>query len=117
MTKPWFRFHVRTLESPKVQMLSPEHFKTWVNLLCLTRMSGGVLPKLRDIAFKLRMQERDAMKHVAALTEAGLLDETERGLMPHDWDEMQYESDTSASRMRRYRERHGDSHSDVTVTP
>lgn len=84
---PWFRFHVRTLESPKVQMLPDATFKTWVNLLCLARMGDGVLPPARDIAFKLRVSEKDASKQISALVEAGLLDRTDHGLMPHDWDE------------------------------
>jgi len=43
-----------------------------------------------------------------------LLDQTEAGLMPHNWLERQYQSDSSAARTRKYRERKR--HCDVTVT-
>jgi hypothetical protein len=115
--KPWFRFYVRTLESPKVQRLSDACFKTWVNLLCLARIGDGALPTVEDIAFKLRLPEKDVTKRLETLIAARLIDETATGLVPHDWDEMQYASDGSADRMRRLRERkrpHSDGQCDVT---
>jgi hypothetical protein len=114
VSKPWFRFHVRTLDNLKVQDLPGETFKFWINILCLARMSDGTLPSVREIAFRLRLNERDAQKRVAALIATRLIDETPAGLVPHDWEEMQFESDTSAARMRRHRDRHRDGGSDVT---
>jgi hypothetical protein len=115
MSLQWFRFYADALNDPKVQRLSGPTFKNWVNCLCLAAKGGGVLPAMPDIAFALRMSEPDAMSTVAELQTAGLLDQTGAGLVPHNWAKRQYQSDTSAERTRRYRERKR--HGDVTVTP
>jgi hypothetical protein len=47
------------------------------------------------------------------LREAGLIDETEQGLAPHNWDGRQYKSDVSTPRVRALRERRGN----VSETP
>lgn len=39
------------------------------------------------------------------LVDAGLLDEDETGFHPHDWDDLQFESDKSTARVKAYRER------------
>jgi hypothetical protein len=46
----------------------------------------GVLPTISDIAFALRMGEPEAAAAISELCAAGLIDETERGLMPHNWE-------------------------------
>lgn len=104
----WFRLYTDILHDAKVQLLAPEQFKGWVNLLCLAKENDGLLPSLRDIAFNLRMLEADAKRLVEELAEQGLLDQTEDGLQPHNWDERQFLSDsdpTAAIRSRRYRQR------------
>jgi len=123
MTKPpahnfgrWFRFYIRSLDDLKVQAMSGDLFKTWVNLLSLAAEQDGALPDIATIAFRLRLSEKEAQRRIAALVSARLMDKTQTGLVPHDWDERQFKSDGSAERMRRYRERHKSNDSDVTVT-
>ena len=48
MTK-WFRFYGDALNDPKVQMLPPETFKSWVNVLCLASQNDGVLGTIDEI--------------------------------------------------------------------
>lgn len=103
----WFCFHDGALDDPKVQRLPPDVFKGWVNLLCLASKGDAhgdpSLPTLADIAFALRISEREADSLVTALMSAGLLDDTPGGLVPHNWDARQHKDRTVAERMRRYR--------------
>ena len=72
--KPWFRFHVASLEDPKVQRLPSELFKAWVNLLCIAAKNDGKIPSLADAAYGLRSKEHSAAALIAKLAVAGLLD-------------------------------------------
>lgn len=110
----WFRFYDDALNDPKVQRLSAPLFKAWVNLLCLASKFGGALPDMYDVAFALRVPEPQAEKIVRDLVEAKLLDATETGYAPHNWQGRQYASDSSAERVKRHRKR--TRNADVTVT-
>ena len=105
----WFRFYESVLSDRKVQMLSPELFKHWVNLLCLCSQNGGKLPSLRDIAFELgRLSESKAAEVLSKLHRAGLLDKLEDGFAPHNWESRQYihkQDPTNSERQKRYRNR------------
>ena len=101
----WFRMYAEVLEDPKVQRLSGDDFKGWVNLLCLTAKHDGLLPDPSDIAFALRIDEKKAAKLVDRMISAGLLVREETGLKPHKWDQRQYKSDVSTDRVKRFRER------------
>mgnify|MGYP006407257627 CR=1 FL=1 len=112
----WFRYYIEALDDPKVQQLSAEHFRTWVNLLCIAAKHGGKLPSKSDCAFALRVTPDTFRVTFAALHDAKLFDKDvgrDKHTEPHNWSKRQYKSDTSAERTRRYRKRH----SDVTVTP
>ena len=98
---PWFRFYVRTLNNPKAQRLSSGDFKGWVNLLCLAKEYDGDLPSVEDVAFRLRLSKRKVETLLKSLRSNGLVD----GDRMHDWDEMQYPSDSSTERVKRHRER------------
>lgn len=100
------------LHDPKVQRLPADLFRRWINVLCLAAQSNGQLPPLRDIAFALRVTPAEAERTVSRLQAAGLLDEKNGRLTPHNWDKRQYCADHSAERMRRFRARHH-----VTETP
>lgn len=102
----WFRYYESALDDPKVQRLPGELFKSWVNILCLAKRHRGVLPSLTDIAFALRKSEEITQKTISQLKQAGLLDEMEIGLQPHNWNERQFQSDVSTARVKRFRERH-----------
>ena len=110
---PWFRFYVRTLNNPKVQQLAASDFKGWVNLLCLAKEYDGALPPVEDIAFRLRLSKRKAETLIKSLEFNGLID----GDRMHDWDEMQYHSDSSTERVKRYRERQRNVPTNVPTVP
>ena len=116
----WFRFYDEVLDDPKAQRLEPELFKVWVNLLCLASRNNGQLPKVDDIAFALRSSVTVTERNVTALTEAGLFDEIDGVLKPHNWGGRQYKSDsedtTNALRQKRFREKHRNGNRNA-VTP
>jgi hypothetical protein len=113
----WFRFYDDALNDPKVQRLSPDLFKAWVNLLCLASRSGGELKSIADVAFSLRLSEVKAAAVITSLVTKGLLDKKEDGYFaPHNWDRRQYKSDVSNERVQRHRERHRNGECNVTQT-
>jgi hypothetical protein len=102
----WFRMQDTVLDDPKVQRLPDKAFRGWVNLLCLAKRNGGVLPAVADIAFALRATEKFVHGLIETLVAAELIDRTDAGLTPHNWTKWQYESDVSTTRVKRFRERH-----------
>lgn len=114
----WFRFYNEALDDPKVQSLDGETFKAWVNLLTLASRNGGKLPSIADIAFGLRCDITVAERYIERLSNGGLIDRLNGGAngyhyAPHNWSKRQYKSDTSTSRVKRFRERFNS----VTETP
>ena len=98
---PWFRFYVRTLNNPKAQRLPGSIFKGWVNLLCLAKETDGILPSIEDISFRLRLSEPKIESLLNTLRARGLVE----GTRMHDWEEMQYSSDSSTERVKQHRKR------------
>lgn len=113
----WFRMYTEVLNDPKAQRLSGDDFKGWVNLLCLAKEHDGAIPPLCDVAFALRISEKQAEKLLAKLSKSGLIDETETGLEPHNWGVRQYKSDVSTERVKRFRKRHTKRQDAVSETP
>lgn len=99
----WFRMYATVLNDPKVQRLPDPLFRSWVNILCLACEHDGSLPSVDDIAFALRTDSKKMLKVVEALLKAGLLDDSETGLKPHNWGSRQYKSDVSTDRVKRFR--------------
>src|SRR5262245_33790341 len=93
----WLRLYTDLLNDPKVQRLAPEHFKGWVNLLCLAKEHDGLLPSIEDIAFRLRTSDAEAEELIEILKRRGLLDEAGGDLTPHNWATWQYETEETAS--------------------
>lgn len=120
MTQRWFRFYNDAVNDPKVQRLSGELFKAWVNVLCLASKNGGKLPRLADLSFILRVPEDRALAHIEALSAEGLLDQIEGEYEPHNWKGRQFQSDhsdaTNAERQRRFRDKKRNGVTPVTVT-
>ena len=102
----WFRLYDDVLNDPKVQKLSGETFKLWINVLCIASKHGGVLPNLEDLAFELRLPTLVCKTEIDILKQAGLID-GDKKLKPHGWEKRQYKSDTSTERVKRFRERSG----------
>lgn len=107
MSARWFRFYDAALHDPKVQSLSGDLFKAWVNVLCLASTNDGKLPPINHVAFALRASEEHARSTLLALEEHGLLDRisNQHGstLAPHGWEKRQFKSDTSTTRVKRFR--------------
>ena len=102
----WLRLYTGILDDPKVQRLPADQFKGWVNLLCLAKENDGLLPSIGDTAFRLRISEAEAQSLVEELATRGLLDLTDEGVTPHNWEGRQFISDedpTAALRQRRAR--------------
>ena len=115
----WFRLYNQTLNNPKVQTLSGDLFKAWVNILCVTSQCDGRDVTRDDLSFHLRMSREQTDQIVNELVAANLLVGRDE-IIPYHWDERQYKSDSSADRTRLYRERKkkdSDGNCDVTVTP
>lgn len=109
MTRPqsrWWRAYSAARNNPKLQRIDDRLFKTWFNLCCVaSEKPEDPLPSIVDLAFELRLTEKDCERQVRALIAAGLIDEFKDGMRMHDWDEMQFQSDVSTGRVKRYRER------------
>jgi len=104
----WFRLYTAVLHDSKVQRLHPSTFKHWINVLCIANgnQERGILPPVGDVAFTLRLKPAEAVKVLARLEQAGLLDRDEGGrLFPHNWTERQRDSDVVSTRVQRYREK------------
>lgn len=103
----WWRAYDEAVDDPKLQQLPPALAWAWFNLCCITSQSGGNLPSIEAIAFKLRSTPEKTKRVIASLVQAGLIDIDVEGQRPHNWKGRQFKSDvtdrTAAERMRRYR--------------
>lgn len=114
----WFRFYGDAINNPKVLRLSDAMFRAWVTLLCIASQYDGILPKSSDIALILRLKPHKVAEWLTVLTTADLLDCLEDGTFrPHNWNERQFQSDVSSTRVKRFRERQRNVSSTVTETP
>jgi hypothetical protein len=109
----WFRFYDEALNDPKVQRLSGDLFKVWVNFLCLASKNDGLVMRA-DVTFALRfIDEKDADFFLGKLIELDLIEERGDVLTPHNWRKRQYKSDSSTKRVKQFRKRRGN----VSETP
>ena len=101
----WFRLYNEVLDDPKAQMLPPEIFKHWINLLCLACRNDGKGHKVPDVSFALRLAFHETERVLKLLKEKCFM-ECKNGLWrPQNWDKRQYKSDTSTERVKRFRQR------------
>jgi predicted transcriptional regulator len=110
MSARWFRFYDEVIDDPKVQSLSGDDFKMWINMLCIASKNEGIFPSFDQIAFHLRTDERGVERYTERLLNAGLIDRRNGGVngyhyAPHGWDKRQFKSDTSTERVKRFRQR------------
>lgn len=104
----WFRFYSGALDDPKVQRLTGDLFKVWINLLCLANESEerGILPSNDDIAFRLRLDDQKTADALRGLIRAGLLDQDEDGALHiHGWEARQKKSDDVTARVQKHRDK------------
>ena len=68
---PWIKLHKRILDQRDINVISDRSFRVLIGLWLLAsedkEMQGG-LPEIADIAFRLRMPERDLLKAFQELT-------------------------------------------------
>jgi len=101
----WFRVHSNLLNNPKFQNLSESLRARLLNLWCLANEGDGLLPDIAAIAWRFRIDEKEMAGTVRQLKTAGFLDESEDGLVPHDWNEHQFKDGNATERQKRYRDR------------
>jgi hypothetical protein len=101
----WFRFYDDTINNPKALKLSDQLFRIWVGLLCIASKHEGVLPTIEDCAIMLRLKPERLEEAMRELALRALLDTDGTTWEPHDWNERQYKSDVSTTRVKRFRER------------
>jgi hypothetical protein len=99
----WLRLYDDTINDPKVLKLPEAMRWNWVAMLCVASKNEGALPALDDMAIQLRVTAAKATEIIATLVKAGLLDKTETGFAPHNWNGRQYKSDVSTVRVKRFR--------------
>lgn len=116
MSQPWFRFYHEALDDPKVQKLTGDAFKFWVNCLCLAKRNEGKLPDLAAISFAFRMELIVVEKFMEIMHMAGLIDTKASWKEPHNWKKRQPKSDSSTERVKRHRKRRSNVSSTVTDT-
>jgi hypothetical protein len=113
----WLRLYDDTINDPKILKLPEAMRWHWIAMLCVASKNEGTLPPLDDIAIQLRMTAAKATEIIAALVKANLLDKTETGFAPHNWNGRQYKSDVSTERVKRFRNGKRNVSSDVSETP
>jgi hypothetical protein len=109
----WWRAHDEAVDDPKLCLLSDRAHRAWFNLCCLTSANGGTFPNVNVILLKLRLSKSKLASVFEELKEAGLIDEDETGVRPHNWNGRQFKSDISTERVKQHRERQRN----VSVTP
>jgi hypothetical protein len=112
----WFRFYDDVINDPKVLSLPEAMRWSWVAVLCIASKNDGKLPEIQHLALMLRVSKQRAASILAALRNAGLVDKTETGFVPHNWDARQYKSDVSTERVKRFRKQERNVSSAVSET-
>lgn len=106
MSLPWLRLYTEFAADPKIQILAFEDQRHYVMLLCLK--GSGVLDassvnesyRERLIAKALGLDPVTSADAKRRLIEGGLIDHQ---WQPEKWDARQFQSDSSADRVRRFR--------------
>ena len=104
MSGRWFRFYDSVPDDPKVGLLTPELFRSWVYFLCISSRNKGVIgDDLKALSYTLRVSKKCTHDYIQALVSVGLLDKIDGGWTPHNWGSRQYKSDVSTERVKRFR--------------
>lgn len=103
---PWFRLYSRMIDDEKIRLIAFEDRWHFVALCCLK--NEGLLDdddtelRRRKIAVRMGVQVRELDEISRRLQEVGLVDEV---LSPCAWDDLQFVSDSSSARVRKFREK------------
>jgi len=112
----WLRLYDDTINDPKILKMSETMRWHWIAMLCVASKNDGTLPTLEDVAIELRVTAAKATEIISTLVKSGLLDKTETGFSPHNWNGRQYKSDVSTDRVKRFRKRKGSVSGNVPPT-
>ena len=100
MANAWFRLYSEFADDPKVQMMSEAMQRRLVMLFCLrckeTSLGDG------EIAFALRISTEEAADTKKLFVDKGFIDDSWNIT---NWDDRQFVSDSSAERVKRYRDK------------
>ena len=110
MSNPWFRLYSRIMNDPVIEFLSFEDQRHYVWILCLK--NEGILDEdyaqpwmlERVVARKLGLQGEAFENTKQRLLETELIDNK---WQPRNWDSLQFKSDSSTERVRKYRKNKG----------
>src|SRR6476646_6891585 len=98
----WLRLWTDSLDSKKIQRLTPYLFKAWIQILLATARNGsddGTLPAIEDLCFDLREPRGTVAGWLRELATAGLLDAHHNGTFTaHDWKHWQPRDRTNSAR-------------------
>lgn len=102
MSNQWFRMYNEFASDPKVQTLSEAMQRRLIMLFCLE--SCGSLKDLtsEEIAFALRLDDVTLHETLQVFRQKGFIDENNH---IQNWDKRQYKSDSSAERVKKFREK------------
>lgn len=103
MSGRWFRFYAAAIRNPKVARLSDGDYRLWTELLSVASENDGRIPPAEDLKHVLNRRLDHLLSALNRLISGGLIDPLTSGYEPHDWGELQYKSDTSTERVRKYR--------------
>lgn len=109
MNLPWFRFYDEVVDDPKVQKLPDRLFKSWVNFMCIANKNTsnrGALPPIDDVAYRLHCTTSKAESVLAELVKAGLFEWRDGVAYCHNWNNRQFQSDSSTARVHKFRQAH-----------
>ena len=108
MSNPWFRFYTEAVDDEKLRLIAFEDRWHFVAILCCK--GSGLLDSdcshdmlMRKVSVKLGLSTRELEEVARRLSEVDLIERDT--LQPLRWDERQFTSDSSAERVRKYRER------------
>lgn len=121
-TLPWFRLYHRMVDDEKIRLLAFEDRWHFIAICCLK--ADGLIDepegdlRQRKIAVKLGVQVRELDEITRRLFEVGLVD---KNMQPVAWGDLQYKSDSSSERVKKYRAKTKGSNAkrqcNVSVTP
>lgn len=107
MADHWFRIYNTVRHDRKIRKLSDQTFRAWVMLLTLASEENGKIPdSFEDLAMELHLSVAKTKAVLDTLVSSGLIEKlSESGYIPHKWEERQFKSDSSTTRVKRFRER------------
>jgi hypothetical protein len=81
MTYSWIKLHLDILDDSKVEELPLLVFKRYIEFLLVAREQDqdGLLGNVHHLAWRLRTSEKDVLKALHTLSEAGITAETAEG--------------------------------------